>query len=157
MADTTTRDTILQTVSIQNRQHLWRLSQVSFSRRRWSLWRHKKVVERISSVRLVSSSRDLLYSGSPLWVGPKIRYGRWWTVMCAYTTWLLRMRGSIRSRRANKLYHMREGPLGQPNHQVPASWAAFIAMRQEIRDYTMHQLLQDDLVEHIWRFRGNTH
>jgi hypothetical protein len=26
----------------------------------------------------------------------------------------------------------REGPLAQPNHQVPASWAAFIAMRQEI-------------------------
>jgi hypothetical protein len=23
----------------------------------------------------------------------------------------------------------REGPLAQPNHQVPASWAAFIAMR----------------------------
>ncbi|KAK1618466.1 hypothetical protein QYE76_023983 [Lolium multiflorum] len=49
----------------------------------------------------------------------------------------------------------REGPLAQPNHQVPPSWAAFIAMRQEIRDSTMHQLLQDDLVEHIWRLRGN--
>jgi hypothetical protein len=36
----------------------------------------------------------------------------------------------------------REGPLAQPNHQVPASCAAFIAMRQEIRDSTMHQLLQ---------------
>jgi hypothetical protein len=35
----------------------------------------------------------------------------------------------------------REGPLAQPNHQVPTLWAAFIAMR---------------LVEHIWRFRGNT-
>jgi hypothetical protein len=46
----------------------------------------------------------------------------------------------------------REGPLAQSNHQVPASWAAFIAMRQEIRDSTIHQLLQDDLVEHIWRF-----
>lgn len=55
------------------------------------------------------------------------------------------------------LPYEREGPLAQPNHQVPASWAAFIAMRQEIRDSTMHQLLQDDLVEHIWRFRGNTH
>jgi hypothetical protein len=39
----------------------------------------------------------------------------------------------------------KEGPLAQPNHQV----AAFIAMRQEILDSTMHQLLQDDLVEHI--------
>jgi hypothetical protein len=50
----------------------------------------------------------------------------------------------------------REGPLAQPNHQVPTSWVAFIAMRQEIRDSTMHQQLQDDLVEHIWRLRGNT-
>jgi hypothetical protein len=50
----------------------------------------------------------------------------------------------------------REGPLAQPNHQVPASWAAFIAMRQEIRDSTMHQQLQDDLVEHLWTLRGNT-
>jgi hypothetical protein len=50
----------------------------------------------------------------------------------------------------------REGPLAQPNHQVSASWTVFIATRQEIRDSTMHQLLQDDLVEHIWRFRGNT-
>jgi hypothetical protein len=35
----------------------------------------------------------------------------------------------------------REGPLAQLNHQVPASWAAFIAMRQKIQDSTMHQLL----------------
>jgi hypothetical protein len=26
----------------------------------------------------------------------------------------------------------REGPLAQPNHQVLASWVAFIVMRQEI-------------------------
>ncbi|KAK1683854.1 hypothetical protein QYE76_044702 [Lolium multiflorum] len=51
--------------------------------------------------------------------------------------------------------HERDGPLAQPNHQVPTSWAAFIAMRQEIRDSTMHQQLQDDLVEHIWTLRGN--
>jgi hypothetical protein len=50
----------------------------------------------------------------------------------------------------------REGPLAQPNHQVPTSWAAFIAIRQEIRDSTIHQQLQVDLVEHIWRLRGNT-
>jgi hypothetical protein len=49
-----------------------------------------------------------------------------------------------------------EGSLAQPNHQVPTSWDAFIAMRQKIQDSTMHQLLHDDLVEHIWRFRGNT-
>jgi hypothetical protein len=50
----------------------------------------------------------------------------------------------------------REHPLAQPNHQVPTLWAAFIAMRQEIRDSTMHQQLQEDLVEHIWRLQGNT-
>jgi hypothetical protein len=50
----------------------------------------------------------------------------------------------------------REVPLAQPNHQVPASWASFIVMRPESRDSTMHQQLQDDLVEHIWRLRGNT-
>jgi hypothetical protein len=60
MASTTTRDTILQTVSIQSGQHLWRLSQAPSSRKRWSLSRHKKVVKRMSSVYLVSSSRDLL-------------------------------------------------------------------------------------------------
>jgi hypothetical protein len=29
-------------------------------------------------------------------------------------------------------------------------------MAATAQDSTMHQLLQDDLVEHIWRFRGNT-
>jgi hypothetical protein len=54
------------------------------------------------------------------------------------------------------ILYEREGSLAKPNHQVPASWIAFIAMHQEIQNSTMHQLLQDDLVEHIWRFRGNT-
>jgi hypothetical protein len=34
-------------------------------------------------------------------------------------------------------YTIWEGPLAQPNHEVSALWAAFIAMRQEIRDSTM--------------------
>jgi hypothetical protein len=46
-------------------------------------------------------------------------------------------------------------PYDREGHQVPASWVSFIAMRQEIRDSTMHQQLQDDPVEHIWTLRGN--
>ena len=52
-------------------------------------------------------------------------------------------------------YHL-QGPLVEPDYQVPPTWAAFIAMRQEIRDSAMHQQLQDDLVEHLWIYRGNT-
>ena len=52
--------------------------------------------------------------------------------------------------------YYRQGPLAESDHQVPPTWAAFIAMRQEIRDPTMHQQLQDDLVEHLWTRSGNT-
>ena len=37
----------------------------------------------------------------------------------------------------NKTF-FRQGPPAQPDHQVPASWASFLTMRQEIRDSTMH-------------------
>ena len=32
----------------------------------------------------------------------------------------------------------RQGPLAEPDHDVPSSWATFLAMRQEIR---LHQYL----------------
>ena len=51
--------------------------------------------------------------------------------------------------------YFRQGPLAEPDHQVPASWASFLAMRQEIRDPIMHEQLQNDLVEHLWRRKGN--
>ena len=47
-----------------------------------------------------------------------------------------------------------QGELVEPDHNVPTSWANFIAMRQEVRDPTVHAQLQYDLVEHIWARRG---
>jgi hypothetical protein len=44
-----------------------------------------------------------------------------------------------------KPYH-RQGPLATVDHQVPATFAAFLAMHQEIRDANTHSQLQDDLV-----------
>ena len=34
--------------------------------------------------------------------------------------------------------YYRQGPLADVDHQVPATWATFLAMRQEIRDPVMH-------------------
>jgi hypothetical protein len=39
---------------------------------------------------------------------------------------------------------------------VSAAFAAFLAMRQEIRDANTHGQLQDNLVEHLWMLKGNT-
>jgi hypothetical protein len=38
---------------------------------------------------------------------------------------------------------------------VPTAFAAFLAMRQEIRDANTHRQLQDDLVEDLWMLKGN--
>ena len=51
--------------------------------------------------------------------------------------------------------YYRQGPLADVDHQVPATWANFMTMRQEIRDSTVHTQLQNDLVEHLWRRKGN--
>jgi hypothetical protein len=53
-----------------------------------------------------------------------------------------------------KLYH-RQGPLATLHQQVPAAFAVFLAMRQEIRDANIHSQLQDDVVEHLWMLKGN--
>ena len=53
--------------------------------------------------------------------------------------------------------YYRQGPLADVDHQVPATWANFMTMRQEIRDSTVHTQLQNDLVEHLWRRKGNGH
>lgn len=50
-------------------------------------------------------------------------------------------------------YH-RQGPLTELDSQVPASWASFLAMRQEIWDSRVHQELQYDLVNHLWARKG---
>jgi hypothetical protein len=54
-----------------------------------------------------------------------------------------------------KPYH-RQGSLATFDHQVPAIFAAFLAMCQEIRDANTHSQLQDDLVKHLWMLKGNT-
>ncbi|XBI18098.1 hypothetical protein VPH35_059980 [Triticum aestivum] len=45
--------------------------------------------------------------------------------------------------------YYRQGPFETVDHQVPTSWAAFLNMRQEIRDPQVHQELHHDLVEHL--------
>ena len=49
----------------------------------------------------------------------------------------------------------RQEPLAQVDHEVPATWAKYFTMRQEIRDSNVHLQLQKDLVEHLWRRKGN--
>ena len=51
--------------------------------------------------------------------------------------------------------YYRQGSLAQVDHDVPASWANYLTMRQEIRDSNVHLQLQRDLVEHLWRRKGN--
>jgi hypothetical protein len=53
-----------------------------------------------------------------------------------------------------ELYH-RQGPLATLDQHVPTAFAAFFAMRQEIRDANTHSQLQDDLVEYLWMLKGN--
>ena len=45
-------------------------------------------------------------------------------------------------------------PLAQVDHQISANWTDYLNMRQEIRDPQVHQELQHDLVEHLWRLKG---
>jgi hypothetical protein len=42
-----------------------------------------------------------------------------------------------------------QGPLA-----VPVEFVDFLAMHAEIRDTTLHAQLQHDLVEHLWRLKG---
>ncbi|KAK1614153.1 hypothetical protein QYE76_019670 [Lolium multiflorum] len=51
--------------------------------------------------------------------------------------------------------YYRQGPLAEVDHQVPASWTAFLTTRREIRDAATHQALQNDLVQHLWARKGN--
>jgi hypothetical protein len=64
----------------------------------------------------------------------------------------LKVSGSIR---CISLNHITDKVLLRVDHQVPAEFAAFFAMRQEIRDANTHSQLQDDLVEHLWMLKGN--
>ena len=52
--------------------------------------------------------------------------------------------------------YYKQGPLTQIDHQLRTTWTTFLNMRQEIRDPQVHQQLQHDLVEHLWRLKDNT-
>lgn len=47
-----------------------------------------------------------------------------------------------------------EGPLAEVDHELPADFTDFLAMHAEIRDNNIHEQLQNDLVEHMWRIKG---
>ena len=46
-----------------------------------------------------------------------------------------------------------QGPLAEVDHELPADFADFLAMHAEIRDINVHEQLQNDLVEHMWRIK----
>ena len=52
--------------------------------------------------------------------------------------------------------YYRQTLLAQIDHQLLTTWTAFLNTRQEIRDPQVHQQLPQDLVEHLWRLKGNT-
>ena len=45
--------------------------------------------------------------------------------------------------------------LAEVDHQLPTTWTAYLSMRQEIRDPQVHHQLQKDLIEHLWRLKGD--
>jgi hypothetical protein len=51
--------------------------------------------------------------------------------------------------------YFKQGPLVEPDQQVPTLWPAFLTMRQEILDLIVHDQLQKGLVEHPWSHKGN--
>jgi hypothetical protein len=49
-----------------------------------------------------------------------------------------------------------EGPLAHVDHQVPAPFADFIVVHAEIRDTNIYTQVQHDLLEHLWRLKGES-
>ena len=64
----------------------------------------------------------------------------------------------IESERKNPVFdtepYEQMGPLADVDHQVPPEFATFLSRRQEVRDTSTHQQLQDDLVEHLWSIKA---
>lgn len=79
-----------------------------------------------------------------------------WEVM---TCWVILHNMIIESEQEELVFgtepYYRQGPLVQVDHQLPEIWSAFLNMRQEIRDPQVHQQEQNDLMEHLWRLKGN--
>ena len=107
---------------------------------------------RMSSEHLVCSNLDLLLSGTLLRPGRKIKYGR-------STCYVILDNMIIESEQEDPVFdtepYYRQGPLAEVDHQLPATWTAYLSMRQEIRDPQVHEELQQDLMEHLWRLKGN--
>jgi hypothetical protein len=49
-----------------------------------------------------------------------------------------------------------EGPLTDVDHQVSAPFVDFIVVHAEIRDSNIYTQVQHDLVEHLWRLKGES-
>jgi hypothetical protein len=47
-----------------------------------------------------------------------------------------------------------QGPFAEFDHRVPADFADFLARHAEIHDTTVQAQLECDLVEHLWRIKG---
>jgi hypothetical protein len=67
---------------------------------------------------------------------------------------------NIKNERANLVHddltYDWEGLLAQVDHNVSAKFENFMQIHREICDQGYHQRLQDDLVAHLWVWRGNT-
>jgi hypothetical protein len=48
-----------------------------------------------------------------------------------------------------------QGPVATVYHDVPPNFTDFIAIHAEIRDADDHTRLQNDLIEHMRRLKGN--
>jgi hypothetical protein len=46
------------------------------------------------------------------------------------------------------------GTLAEVDLEVPADFVDFLGMHTEISDINVHEQLQHDLVEHLWRVKG---
>ena len=116
------------------------------------LQRFWRLAGRMSSGHLVCSNLDLLLSGTLLRPGRKIK----WDIM---TCCVILHNMIIESEQEEPVFdtepYYRQGPLAQVDHQLPATWIAYHNMRQEIRDPQVHHQLQQDLVEHLWRLKGD--
>ena len=108
----------------------------------------------MSSGHLVCSNLNLLLSGFPAQTWSK---DQMWEIMTCY---VILHNMIIESEQEEPVFdtepYHRQGPLAQVDHQLPAAWTAYLSMRQEIRDPQVHHQMQQDLIERLWRLKGDT-
>jgi hypothetical protein len=102
----------------------------------------RRLAGRMLSVHLVCSKLDSLLFGFLHLHGQRLR-----ETMNAH---VIMHNMIIESEREHPVYdpepYHRQGSLVNVDHQVPAAYAAFLGMRQKIRDANTHSQLQDNLV-----------